>query len=88
MGSAACGDFPDSPEDGWATALAYREHVLRVVQRLRQDPGTPVPEAAVDRRGRRMCAWAPGDESVRPAVLAVIRQALKAEQRVRGTLTS
>ncbi len=76
LGSAAAGDFPDRPEDGWVTALAYREHVLRVVERLREDPGAAVQVAEVDRRGRRLRAWAPGDESVRPSVLAAIREAL------------
>ncbi len=76
LGSAAAGDFPDRPEDGWATALAYREHVLRVVERLREDPGAKVQVAEVDGRGRRLRAWVPGDESVRPNVLAAIRGAL------------
>ncbi len=76
IGSAAAGDFPDRPEDGWATALAYREHVLRVVERLREDPGAEVQVAKVDGRARRLRAWAPGDESVRPSVLAAIRGAL------------
>ncbi len=76
IGSAATNDFPDSPGDGWATALAYREHVLRVVERLRKDPGAEVQVAEVDGRGRRLQAWSPGDESVRPSVLASIRAAL------------
>ncbi len=76
LGTSHAGDFTDSPADGWATALAYREHVLRVVQRLREDPGTPVPEAEVDGRGRRLRAWAPGNQSVRPVVLATMYKAL------------
>ncbi len=76
LGTAAAGDFPGSPEDGWATARAYREHVLRVVQRLREDSDAAVEVAEVDGRGRRLHAWAPGDENVRPKVLADIRAAL------------
>ncbi len=76
VGSVAGGDFPNSPEDGWATALAYRQHVERVVARLREDPDAEVQVAEVDDRGWRRRAWAPGDESVRPSVLAAIRGAL------------
>ncbi len=79
LGSVTCGDFPDSPGDGWATALAYRQHVERVVARLREDPDAEVQVAEVDGRGRRLRAWAPGDESVRPKVLAAIRGALGLE---------
>ncbi len=81
IGSAAAGDFPDSPDDGWATALAYREHVLRVVARLKEDPGAQVQVAEVDGKGRRLRAWVAGDESVRPSVLAAIRKALGHEPR-------
>ncbi len=76
LGSAAGGDFPDSPGDGWAMALAYRQHMERVVARLREDPGAEVQVAEVGKYGRRLRAWAPGDESVRPKVLAAIRRAL------------
>ncbi len=76
LGSAAAGDFPDSPGDGWATALAYRQHVERVVARLREDPDAEVQVAEVGKRGWRVHAWAPGDDSVRPSVLAAIRDAL------------
>ncbi len=76
LGTSHAGDFPDSPEDGWATALAYREHVLRVVQRLREDPEAAVEVAEVDGKGRRLRAWAPEDESVRPKVLVAVRAAL------------
>ncbi len=76
LGSAACCDFPDSPGDGWATALAYREHVERVVARLREDPDAEVQVAEVDAKRRRLRGWTPGDESVRPSVLAAIRRAL------------
>ncbi len=76
VGYAGSDDFPDSPEDDWATARAYREHVLRVVARLREDPEAAVLVAEVDERGRRLQPWAPGDESVRPKVLAGIRAAL------------
>ncbi len=79
LGSAACGDFPNTPGDGWATALAYRRHVERVVARLREDPDAQVQVAEVDDRGRRLRAWAPGDDSVRPSVLAAIRRALGLE---------
>ncbi len=77
VGSAAAGDFPDSPGDGWATALAYRQHVERVVARLREDPDAEVQVAEVGKYGRRLRAWAPGDESVRPKALAAIREALR-----------
>ncbi len=84
-GSAACGDFPDSPEDGWATARAYREHVLRVVARLREDPGAEVEvaevKARIDEKGSRLRPWTPGDESVRPSVLAAVRAALGAVEQ-------
>ncbi len=80
VGSANAGDFLDSPEDGWATALAYREHVLRVVAKLREDPGAAVQVAEVDGRGRRLRAWAPGDDSVRPSVLAAIREVLTGKE--------
>ncbi len=80
LGAAAAGDFPDSPEDGWATALAYREHVLRVVQRLRKDPDAAVEVAEVEKGGWRLRPWTPGDESVRPGVLAAIRAALEVKQ--------
>ncbi len=76
VGSVAGGDFPDSPGDGWATALAYRQHMKRVVARLREDPDAEVQVAEVDDRGWRLHAWAPGDESLRPSVLAAIRGAL------------
>ncbi len=76
LGTAAAGDFPDSPQDGYATARAYRQHVERVVARLREDPGAEVQVAEVGKYGRRLRAWAPGDESVRPCVLAAIRRAL------------
>ncbi len=76
VGTAAAGDFPDSPEDGWATALAYREHVLRVAARLREDPDAEVQVAELGKSNRRLRPWAPGDESVRPRVLAVIRKGL------------
>ncbi len=76
LGTASAGDFPDSPEDGWATALAYREHVLRVVQRLREDPEAVVEVAEVVEWGRRLRPWTPGDGSVRPVILAAIRSAL------------
>ncbi len=76
VGYAGSGDFPDSPEDDWATARAYREHMERVVARLREDPGAAVEVAEVGGRGRRLQPWAPGDESVRPKVLAAIRAAL------------
>ncbi len=78
LGRAAAGDFPGSPEDGWATALAYREHTERVEARLREDPGAEVEVAEVDGRGRRRRPWTPGDESVRPKVLAAMRVALSA----------
>ncbi len=81
LGSTAGGDFPDSPDDGWATALAYRQHVLRVVERLREDPGAEVQVAAVGKHGRRLRAWAPGDPSVRPKVLAAIRRALTGKEK-------
>ncbi len=76
VGSAAASDFTDSPGDGWATALAYRQHVERVVARLREDPDAEVQVAEVGKHGRRLHAWAPGDDSVRPSVLAAIRGAL------------
>ncbi len=76
FGTTAAGDFPDSPGDGWATALAYRQHVERVVARLREDPDAEVQVAAVGEYGRRLRPWAAGDESVRPSVLAAIRGAL------------
>ncbi len=89
LGNTVAGDFPDSPDDGWATALAYRQHVERVVARLREDPDTEVQVAAVDDKGRRLHAWAPGDESVRPSVLAAIRAALGLGPRMhRGTCFS
>ncbi len=76
LGSSACGDFPDSPEDGYSTALAYREHVLRVAERLAADPNAEVQVAAIKGRDLRLEPWAPGDESVRPKVLAKLRAAL------------
>ncbi len=76
IGTTAAGDFPDSPEDGWATALAYREHMEQVVEWLSKDPEAAVEVAEVDDKGRRLRAWAPRDESVRPVVLRAIRMAL------------
>ncbi len=76
VGSAAAGDFPYSPEDGCTTARSYREHMERVVARLREDPGADVEVAEVGQYGRRLRPWTPGDESVRPVVLARIRGAL------------
>ncbi len=76
VGTTAAGDFPDSPGDGWATALAYRQHVERVVARLREGPDAEMQVAEVDGSGRRLRAWTPGDESMRPSVLAAIRGAL------------
>ncbi len=84
LGSAAAGDFPDSPGDGWATALAYRKHVLGLLERLRKYPGAEVQVAEVDARGRRLRAWAPGDQSVRPSVLAAMREALLAAAAAAG----
>ncbi len=86
LGSSGCGDFPDSPEDGWATALAYREHVLRVAARLREDPDAEVQVAAVRGRDVRLTPWVPGDESVRPRVLANLRQWASREDRPRPTV--
>ncbi len=86
LGSSACGDFPDSPEDGWATALAYREHVLRVATRLREDPDAEVQVAAVQGRDVRLTPWVPGDESVRPKVLAKLRRWAPREERPRPTV--
>ncbi len=76
VGSTAAGDFPDSPGDGWATALAYRQHVEQVVARLREDPDAQVQVATVGAYGRRLRPWAPGEESIRPGVLAAIQGAL------------
>ncbi len=77
LGSSGCGDFPDSPEDGWATALAYREHVLRVAERLAADPDAEVQVAPIKGRDVRLTPWVPGDDSLRPKVLAKLRAAVR-----------
>lgn len=75
-GQAAAGDFPDSPHDNWAVAVAYRELIQRVRRILNKDPNAVIPEARVDHAGNRVVPWQPGDETLRPEVIRRLRAAL------------
>lgn len=75
-GRAAAGDFPDSPQDNWAVAVAYRLLIQRVSYILKKDPNAVIPEARVNDAGNRVSPWQPGDETLRPEVIQRLRAAL------------